>query len=144
MTDLKSARQRFKSMHDKFFVIPNAWNVGEVRKLEKLGFGAVATTSAGLSASMGREDLSSPATRPFRTSRPCPTPPDIEAVVKAVAPKPVNILIIRPDMSAKELEELGVRRMSIGGFLAAATSIAFEKAADGLRKNGTLPKEVFG
>jgi 2-methylisocitrate lyase-like PEP mutase family enzyme len=72
------------------------------------------------------------------------TPADIEAVVKAVAPKPVNILIIRPDMSAKELEELGVRRMSIGGFLAAAASIAFEKAADGLRKNGTLPNEVFG
>jgi 2-methylisocitrate lyase-like PEP mutase family enzyme len=58
MRDLKLARQRFKSMHDKFFVIPNAWNVGEVRKLEKLSFGAVATTSAGLSASMGREDLS--------------------------------------------------------------------------------------
>jgi 2-methylisocitrate lyase-like PEP mutase family enzyme len=72
------------------------------------------------------------------------TPADIEAVVKAVAPKPVNILIIRPDMSAKELEELGVRRMSIGGFLAAAASIAFEKAADGLRKNDTLPNEVFG
>jgi hypothetical protein len=34
--------------------------------------------------------------------------------------------------------------MSIGGFLAAAASIAFEKAADGLRKNGTLPNEVFG
>ena len=58
MKDLKSARQRFKSMHDKFFVIPNAWSVGEVRKLEKLGFRAVATTSAGFSASLGREDLS--------------------------------------------------------------------------------------
>ena len=44
------------------------------------------------------------------------TPADVEAVVKAVAPKPVNILIIRPDMSANELEGLGVRRMSIGGF----------------------------
>jgi 2-methylisocitrate lyase-like PEP mutase family enzyme len=72
------------------------------------------------------------------------TPADIEAVVKAVAPKPINILIIRPDMSAKKLEGLGVRRMSIGGFLAAAASIAFEKAADGLKRNGTLPKEVFG
>jgi 2-methylisocitrate lyase-like PEP mutase family enzyme len=64
--------------------------------------------------------------------------------VKAVAPKPVNILIIRPNMSAKGLEGLGVRRMSIGGFLAAAASIAFEKAAEGLKKSGTLPKEVFG
>ena len=58
MKDLKSARQRFKSMHDRFFVIPNAWNVGDIRQLEKLGFGAIATTSAGLSASMGRDDLS--------------------------------------------------------------------------------------
>jgi hypothetical protein len=39
MKDLKSGPQRFKSMRDKFFVIPNAWSVGEVRKLEKLGFG---------------------------------------------------------------------------------------------------------
>jgi hypothetical protein len=58
MQDLKSARERFKSMHDRFFVIPNAW--------------------------------------------------------------------------------------SVGGFLAAAASIAFEKAADGLKRNGTLPREVFG
>src|ERR1700749_3438352 len=58
MKDLKSARQRFKSMHGEFFVIPNAWNLGEIRQLEKLGFGAIATTSAGLSASMGRADLS--------------------------------------------------------------------------------------
>lgn len=72
------------------------------------------------------------------------TPADIKAVVEGVAPKPVNILIVRPDMSAKELQELGVRRMSIGGFLATAASIAFGKAAEGLRRNGTLPKEVFG
>lgn len=58
MKDLKSARQRFKSMHSESFVIPNAWSVGEIRQLEKLGFGAIATTSAGLSASMGRKDLS--------------------------------------------------------------------------------------
>ena len=40
MKDLKSARQRFKSMHDRFFVIPNAWNVGEIRLLQKVGFEA--------------------------------------------------------------------------------------------------------
>jgi hypothetical protein len=58
MKDLKATRQRFRSIHDGFFVIPNAWNVGEIRQLEKLDFGAIATTSAGLSASMGRDDLS--------------------------------------------------------------------------------------
>ena len=49
------------------------------------------------------------------------------------------ILIIRPNISAKELRELGVRRTSIGGLLGAAASIAFANTAD-----GTLPKEVFG
>jgi hypothetical protein len=36
MKDLKSARQRFKSMHSESFVIPNAWSVsvGEIRQLE--------------------------------------------------------------------------------------------------------------
>ena len=58
MKALKSRRQHLKSMHGEFSVIPNAWNVGEFRQLEKLGFGAIATKSAGLSASMGRDDLS--------------------------------------------------------------------------------------
>src|ERR1700744_1439201 len=58
LKDHKSARARFRQMHSEFFILPNAWSVGEVRQLEKAGFGAIATTSAGLSASMGREDLS--------------------------------------------------------------------------------------
>jgi 2-methylisocitrate lyase-like PEP mutase family enzyme len=37
-------------------------------------------------------------------------PEDIKAIVKAVAPKPINVLIIRPDMTAKGLEQLGVGR----------------------------------
>jgi 2-methylisocitrate lyase-like PEP mutase family enzyme len=255
MKDLKSARQRFKSMHSESFVIPNAWSVGEIRQLEKLGFGAIATTSAGLSASMGRKDLSLSRDETLQNIRTVcaatdlpvnadfeagfadtaagvganvamaaeagvsglsiedrkggalyalpeavarikaaraaldkidpnivligrsegylignpdvnatierlkaysaagadvlyppgvSTPADIKAVAEAVAPKPVNILIVRPDMSARELQGLGVRRMSVGGFLAAAASFAFGKAAEGLKRSGTLPKEVFG
>jgi 2-methylisocitrate lyase-like PEP mutase family enzyme len=255
MTDVKAARQRFKAMHSDFFVIPNAWSVGEIRQLEKLGFGAVATTSAGLSMSMGRDDLSlsreetlqnirtlcaatalpvnadfeagfsdtadgvgtnvamaveagvsgvsiedrkggvlydlKDAVSRIKAARAAidkidpnivlvgrsegylignsdvnatverlkayadagadvlyapgtSTPNDIEVVVKAVAPKPVNVLIIRPDMSAKELKSLGVKRMSIGGFLAVAAAHGFAKAAEQLKKDGTLPKEVFG
>jgi hypothetical protein len=45
---------------------------------------------------------------------------------------------------ARELFRLGVLRMNIGAFLAAAAPIAFENAADGPKKNGTLQKEVFG
>ena len=59
-----------------------------------------------------------------------------------MAPKPVNILIIRPNISAKELRDSNVWRTSIGGFLGAAASIAFANTADGLKRNGTLP--VFG
>jgi 2-methylisocitrate lyase-like PEP mutase family enzyme len=255
MRDIKSVRAKFRAMHSKFFIIPNAWNVGEIRHLEKAGFGAIATTSAGLAASMGREDLSlsrdetlenirvlcaatdlpvnadyeagfadnadgveanvamaadagvcglsiedrkgnalyelPEAVARIKAARAAldkvdpnivlvgrsegylvgqsdirttierlkayagagadvlyppgaSTPADIKAVVEAVAPKPVNILIIRPDMSAKELDGLGVRRMSVGGFLAAAESIALGAATAQLKRDGTLPAAVFG
>jgi 2-methylisocitrate lyase-like PEP mutase family enzyme len=244
MKDLESKRARLRSVHSDFFVIPNAWNVGEIRQLGKLGFGAIATTSAGRSSSMGRDDLSLSRDETVQNIRTLcsatdlPVNADFEAgfsddadgvgsnvtlaaeagvsglsiedrkggalydlplaiariesaraaldkidpdivlvgrsegylvgnsdvratiqrlkayadagadvlkrVVEAVAPKPVNILIVRPNMSAKELRELGVRRMSIGGFLGTAASIAFANAAGGLKRNGTLPKEVFG
>jgi 2-methylisocitrate lyase-like PEP mutase family enzyme len=58
MKGLKSKRARFRSMHSAFFAIPNARNVREIWQLEKLGFGVIASTSAGLSSSMGRDDLS--------------------------------------------------------------------------------------
>jgi 2-methylisocitrate lyase-like PEP mutase family enzyme len=43
---------------------------------------------------------------------------EIATIVKAVAPKPVNVVMMRPGLSLKELEDLGVRRVSIGGALA--------------------------
>jgi 2-methylisocitrate lyase-like PEP mutase family enzyme len=39
-----------------FFVIPNAWDVGSAVRLERLGFGAIATTSGGLAWSLGKQD----------------------------------------------------------------------------------------
>jgi 2-methylisocitrate lyase-like PEP mutase family enzyme len=38
--------------------MPNAWDVGSARLLESLGFPAVATTSSGFAASLGRHDQS--------------------------------------------------------------------------------------
>lgn len=38
--------------------------------------------------------------------------------MKAVAPKPINIVMMRPGLSFAELADLGVRRISIGGALA--------------------------
>jgi 2-methylisocitrate lyase-like PEP mutase family enzyme len=43
---------------------------------------------------------------------------DIAAMVRAVAPKPLNILALDFTMSVSELADLGVRRISVGGSLA--------------------------
>jgi 2-methylisocitrate lyase-like PEP mutase family enzyme len=43
---------------------------------------------------------------------------DIAAIVRTVAPKPVNVLALDTEMTLAEYEELGVRRISIGGALA--------------------------
>lgn len=48
----------FKKMHTdkKFFVLPNAWNEGSAVILEKSGYKAIATSSAGIAFSMGCPD----------------------------------------------------------------------------------------
>jgi len=50
--------QRFKVLHERpgTFLIPNPWNSGTARLLTALGFEALATTSAGLALSIGRQD----------------------------------------------------------------------------------------
>ncbi len=49
--------ERFRDLHRRgFFVMPNAWDVGSAVRLERLGFSAVATTSSGHAASLGRSD----------------------------------------------------------------------------------------
>jgi 2-methylisocitrate lyase-like PEP mutase family enzyme len=50
-------RQRFAELHAVgTFVMPNPWDVGSARLLETLGFPALATTSSGLAATLGRLD----------------------------------------------------------------------------------------
>ena len=51
-------------------------------------------------------------------------------MVKAVAPKPVNVLMGAPTpLTVKDLAELGVRRISIGGSMARAAWGGFMRAA---------------
>lgn len=69
---------------------------------------------------------------------------DIEAIVKAVAPKPVNVILVSPDIRAADFEKLGVRRVSVGGFLATAAWAGFENAVQSLARNGALPAASFG
>ncbi len=60
-------------------------------------------------------------------------PDDIRAIVGAVAPKPVNVLVGHPAPYAlADLERLGVRRVSVGGALAGAAWGGFLRAARGL------------
>lgn len=51
-------RRRFADLHDRsdVFVMPNPWDVGSARILASMGFEALATTSSGHAASLGRRD----------------------------------------------------------------------------------------
>ena len=49
--------ERFRALHaEGCFALPNAWDAGSARIMAGLGFGAVATTSAGLAFMLGRRD----------------------------------------------------------------------------------------
>lgn len=63
---------------------------------------------------------------------------DIAAVVQAVAPKPVNVLVGSDFTTVAELTELGVRRISVGGALARAAWTGFLQAAKEIATQGTF------
>jgi methylisocitrate lyase len=63
---------------------------------------------------------------------------DIQAVVKAVAPKPVNVLVGSGFTSVTELAAAGVRRISVGGALARAAWGGFLEAAREIASQGTF------
>jgi len=64
---------------------------------------------------------------------------DIAAVVQAVSPKPVNLLIGWPsELTVKDIEALGVRRISVGGALARCAWGGFIRAARSLAEEGAF------
>jgi 2-methylisocitrate lyase-like PEP mutase family enzyme len=65
---------------------------------------------------------------------------DIRAIVSAVAPKPVNVLVSGAFTTVAELEQAGVRRISVGGSLARAAWSAFYEAAREIREQGTFSR----
>jgi len=249
---LRFKRATFRALHEQgCFVLPNPWDVGGIRRLEKLGFKALASTSAGAAWALGRNDgelsldevlehlrLLCAATdlpvnadfeagfadepegvatnvtlaldtgiaglsvedrtghalyeQPLAVDRikaaheaivrsghdvvlvgrsegyligrmelaatidrlvayadagaDCLYAPgitDLSAIrtlVSAVAPKPVNVLLIGPEMRVADLADTGVRRVSVGGTLAAVAWAAFDRAVRLLIDEGTLPK----
>jgi 2-methylisocitrate lyase-like PEP mutase family enzyme len=63
----------------------------------------------------------------------------ISAVVEAVAPKPVNLLMGSPsELGVKDIAELGVRRISVGGSLARAAWGGFMRAAKQIMEAGNF------
>jgi 2-methylisocitrate lyase-like PEP mutase family enzyme len=250
--------QAFKALHERqgIFVVPNPWDAGSARMLARLGFEALATTSAGLAFSLGKSDGEGAVTReealenartivnsthlpvsadlengygddpetcaetillaaaaglvggsiedatgrpedpiyPFElsvervkaaakaarslsfpftlTARAenllhgrhdlkdtirrleafadagadvlfapgIKTAAEIEAVVKAVAPRPVNVVLVPgvSDFSLDQLAALGVKRLSLGSALARAAYGAFLTGAEEIRRKGTF------
>jgi 2-methylisocitrate lyase-like PEP mutase family enzyme len=254
MQDIAARRAGFKKLHDAFFTLPNAVNAGEVLKLESLGFEAVASTSHGLSLTLGKSDYSATlgetianletlvkaselpvnadfeagfasdpagvaanvkraadvgvcglsiedrrgdrlydvriAVERLRAARAAldaidpsliligrcenylvgnpdlratierlkayaeahadvlyapgvSKPDEVKAMVEAVAPKPLNVMLVSPGMKVDDLKSLGVRRVSVGGFLETAAWTAFVSAAESLRDGG-LTAASFG
>jgi 2-methylisocitrate lyase-like PEP mutase family enzyme len=250
-TDLAARRAAFRAMHSKgCFVLPNPWDIGGARRLQKLGFKAIASTSSGMAWSMGLDDgqvgiedvlahlrmlvaatdlpvnadfeagfadapegVAANVTRCVGTGvaglsiedrtgaalyeralaveriaaareaidrtghdvmlvgrcegfllgqtdlgavidrlvayaeagADCLYAPGIRTrdahaeVVTALAPKPVNVLLSLSDVGVPELAEIGVRRVSVGGALAAAGWRYFEEVARTLMDSGALP-----
>ena len=66
------------------------------------------------------------------------TTDQVAAIVAAVAPKPVNLLINAPFTTAAEAADLGVRRISVGGTLARAAWRGFLQAAKEIADAGYL------
>jgi 2-methylisocitrate lyase-like PEP mutase family enzyme len=67
------------------------------------------------------------------------SPAEIKALVDAVRPKPLNLLVVRAiGASVDDIAALGVRRISVGGALALAAWTRFMQAANTLRATGSF------
>ena len=65
---------------------------------------------------------------------------EIEQIVKAVAPKPVNVLVSSPskELTVARLTDLGVRRISVGSSLARVAWGGFIRSAREIAETGTF------
>ena len=66
-------------------------------------------------------------------------PDEIRAIVQAVEPKPVNVLMAaNTGFRVEDLAEMGVRRVSVGSSLARSAWTAFIRAAKGIAQEGSF------
>ena len=64
----------------------------------------------------------------------------VAAIIAAVSPKPVNLLINAPFLTVSEAAALGVRRISVGGTLARTAWGGFLEAANEIAEAGTFSR----
>jgi 2-methylisocitrate lyase-like PEP mutase family enzyme len=64
----------------------------------------------------------------------------IAAVVAAVSPKPVNLLINAPFLTVAQAADLGIRRISVGGTLARTAWGGFLQAAEEIAEEGSFSR----
>ncbi|MBS0388517.1 MAG: isocitrate lyase/phosphoenolpyruvate mutase family protein, partial [Proteobacteria bacterium] len=56
-TPFDERRARFRALHNQgCFLLPNPWDIGGARRLERLGFQAIASSSSACALSLGLED----------------------------------------------------------------------------------------
>jgi 2-methylisocitrate lyase-like PEP mutase family enzyme len=66
--------------------------------------------------------------------------PDLATLIKAVAPKPVNVLVHIPFATVTQVADIGARRISVGGSLARVAWTAFLDAAQEIASNGSFSR----
>jgi len=68
------------------------------------------------------------------------TAAQVSALVTAVAPTPVNLLVHTPFITVAQAAALGVRRISVGGTLARVALLSFRAAAQEIADAGTFSR----
>ena len=117
--------ERFLALHHQPqpLLLPNPWDLGSAKLLAWLGFSALATTSSGFAATVGR--LDGEVTRD-------------EAIDHAAAVVRATDLPVSADLENGFSDTAaGVRRVSVGGSFAFAALGAMVQAATELREQGT-------
>jgi 2-methylisocitrate lyase-like PEP mutase family enzyme len=73
-------------------------------------------------------------------------PAEIEAIVKAVSPKPVNVLVSRfnSELTVTRLSDLGVRRISVGSAMACVAWGGFMRSARAIAETGSFQSFADG
>jgi len=114
MDEQKSRVMAFRAMHrgPRILVLPNAWDVASARVFEEAGYGAIATTSAGVAFSLGypdgqrisREEMLARVGRIARAVK-VPVTADVEA---GYGPKPEDAA-----QTAREVIEAGAVGMNL-------------------------------